>query len=136
MTNSANERFTIPMSAILLDDMVDTLLRILPKMVIRKDDIKANIEITMGQVYSEFVLDALLKKGMSRSEAHKILREVSSKSRSEGVQFKSTLIRDTRINKLTGKKELDEIFVPEAHIEGSQEIIKRTLVRIKEKFGK
>ena len=136
MTNSANERFTISMSAILLDEMVDTLLKILSKMIIREDVVKANIEITMGQVYSEFVLDTLLKKGMSRSEAHKILREVSTKSRSEGIQFQNALLRDTRINKLIGKKELDSIFIPEAHIEGSQEIIKRSLERIKEKFEK
>jgi adenylosuccinate lyase len=136
LTNSANERFTIPMSAILLDEMVDTLIKILTKMVIREDIVKANVEITMGQVYSEFVLDALLKKGMSRSEAHKILREVSFKSRSEGIQFKNALLRDTRINKVVSEKELDRIFIPKAHIEGSQEIIKRSLERIKEKFGK
>jgi len=136
MTNSANERFTFPLSAILLDEMIDTLLKILSKMVIREDVVKANVEITRGQVYSEFVLDALLKKGMSRSEAHKILREISFKSRSERIQFKNALLRDTRINRLIGKKELDRIFIPEGHINGSQEIIKRSLKRIKEKFGK
>jgi adenylosuccinate lyase len=136
LTNSANERFIIPMSAILLDDVLDTLLKILAKMVIREDMVKANIELTMGQVYSEFVLDALLKKGISRSEAHKILREVSSKSRSKGVQFKSAIMEDARINKLISEDELNRIFIPEAHIEGSQAIIKGTLKRIKEKLGK
>ncbi|MGD0330733.1 MAG: adenylosuccinate lyase [Nitrososphaeria archaeon] len=136
LTNSANERFIIPMSAILLDDVLDTLLKVLAKMVIREDMVKANIEITMGQVYSEFVLDVLLKKEISRSEAHKILREVSSKSRSKGIQFKSAIMEDERINRLISEDELNRIFIPEAHIEGSQAIIKGTLKRIKEKLGK
>jgi len=136
LTNSANERFTISMSAILLDEMVNILLNVLLKMVIREDFMKSNIEVTMGQVYSEFVLDALLKKGMSRSDAHRILREISSKSRLNGIQFKDALLSDSRTNKLLSERELDSIFIPEAHIEGSREIIKRTLKRIKEKFGK
>lgn len=135
LTNSANERFTIPISAVLLDDIVDTLTNVLSKGVVREDVVKANIEITGGQVYSEFVLDVLLKRGMSRSEAHRILREISSRSRSQGVQFKDALLMDPRINRIIGEKDIDDIFHPEARLEGSREIIARTLRRIKEKFG-
>ncbi|MGQ9781286.1 MAG: adenylosuccinate lyase [Nitrososphaeria archaeon] len=135
LTNSANERFTMPISAVLLDDMVDTMINVLSKEVIREDVVKANVEITKGQVYSEFVLDVLLRRGMSRSEAHRILREISSKSRLQGIKFKDALLEDPRINRIVGEKDLDGIFIPEVHLEGSREIVARTLRRIKKKFG-
>ncbi|MEM2073325.1 MAG: adenylosuccinate lyase [Nitrososphaeria archaeon] len=135
LTNSANERFIIPISAIILDEMVESIRRILSKMVIREDNIKANIELTRGLVYSEFVLDALIRKGFSRSEAHKILRELSNKSRIEGKEFKEILLTDNIVSKFLSKEEVDQIFKPENHLEGSKEIVKRTLERIAKEIG-
>lgn len=135
LTNSANERFIIPISAIILDEMVESIRRILSKMVIREDNIKANIELTRGLVYSEFVLDVLIRKGFSRSEAHKILRELSNKSRVEGKEFKEILLTDNIVSKFLSKEDVDQIFKPENHLEGSKEIVKRTLERIAKEIG-
>ncbi|MEM3873309.1 MAG: adenylosuccinate lyase, partial [Nitrososphaeria archaeon] len=135
LTNSANERFIIPISAIILDEMVESIRKILSKMVIREDNIKANIELTRGLVYSEFVLDVLIRKGFSRSEAHKILRELSNKSRVEGKEFKEILLTDSIVSKFLSQEEIDQIFKPENHLEGSKEIVKRTLERIAKEIG-
>ncbi|MCX8188409.1 MAG: adenylosuccinate lyase [Nitrososphaeria archaeon] len=135
LTNSANERFIIPISAIVLDEMVESILRVLSKMVIKEDKIRANIEFTKGLVYSEFVLEALIRKGFSRSEAHKILRELSNKSRIEGKDFKEILLTDHIVSNFLSKEEIDQIFTPETHIEGSKEIVKRTLERIAKEIG-
>jgi adenylosuccinate lyase len=136
LTNSANERFTISISAILLDEMVDTLCDVLSSLLIKEDFIKINIERTRGLIYSEFVLDALLRKGMSRSEAHKILREVSSKVYQKGTYFKEELLKSPEVARLITEKELNDMFAPEKYIGGSKEIIKRTLKRIKKEVGK
>jgi len=135
LTNSANERFVIPISAIVLDEMIESIYRVLSTMAIREDVVRANIELTKGLIYSEFVLDALIRRGLSRSEAHKILRELSTRSRAEGRMFKEVLLSDSLVSKLLTREEIDQIFVPETHIEGSKEIIKRTLERIGKEVG-
>jgi len=135
LTNSANERFIIPISAIILDEMIETVCNVLSKMNIRENVVRANIERTKGLIYSEFVLDVLLKKGFSRSEAHKILRELSTRCRVEGKEFKEILLADDLVSKFISREEIDKIFVPENHIDGSKEIIKRTLERIRKEVG-
>ncbi|MBC7090517.1 MAG: adenylosuccinate lyase [Nitrososphaeria archaeon] len=135
LTNSANERFIIPISAIILDEMIETVCRVLSKMSIKENIVRANIERTKGLIYSEFVLDILIRKGFSRSEAHRILRELSTRCRVEGKEFKEILLKDELVSKFISRDEVDKIFVPENHIEGSKEIIRRTLERIGKEIG-
>ncbi len=104
-------------------------------MSIKENVVRANIERTKGLIYSEFVLDILIRKGFSRSEAHKILRELSTRCRVEGKEFKEILLKDELVSKFISRDEVDKIFVPENHIEGSKEIIRRTLERIRKEIG-
>ncbi|MEM3403499.1 MAG: adenylosuccinate lyase [Nitrososphaeria archaeon] len=136
LTNSANERFIISISAILLDEMISTLCDILSSLLVKEDFIKINMERTRGLIYSEFVLDVLLKKGVSRSEAHKILREVASKVHQNGTYFKEELLKDTKVARLITENELNDIFTPKKYLDGSKEIVERTLERIKKEVGK
>src|SRR5437867_9879257 len=70
LTNSANERFTIPMSFILLDEMLDSMLDVFEGLKINQQRIKENLDKTSGQIYSEFLLERLIKKGVPRFSAY------------------------------------------------------------------
>src|ERR671924_107850 len=59
LSNSANERFTIPMSSILLDDMLNTMINVILELKVNKERIISNLDMTMGQIYAEFILEAL-----------------------------------------------------------------------------
>ena len=76
LSNSANERFTIPMAAILLDEMLNAITKVISELKVNRDKIASNIEITKGQVFSEFVLEALVKKGVARFEAYRDIQRV------------------------------------------------------------
>ena len=64
LSNSANERFTIPMASILLDEMIETMIRIISNLKINDKRVRENLYITKGQIFAEFVLEALIKKGI------------------------------------------------------------------------
>jgi adenylosuccinate lyase len=63
------------------------------------------------------------------------LRELSTRCRVEGKEFKEILLADDLVSKFISREEIDKIFVPENHIDGSKEIIKRTLERIRKEVG-
>ena len=77
LSNSANERFIIPMSAILLDDMLNTMINVILELKVNKERIISNLDITMGQIYAEFILEALVKKGIPRFEAYRNIQRIA-----------------------------------------------------------
>ena len=62
LSNSANERFTIPMCSILLDEMVETMINVIQNLHINTKKVKQNLYVTKGQIFSEFLLTSANKK--------------------------------------------------------------------------
>ncbi|MFQ5476861.1 MAG: adenylosuccinate lyase, partial [Nitrosopumilus sp.] len=58
LSNSANERFVIPTVAILVDEMLETMTRIVSNLMVNEKRIVENLYITKGQIFAEFVLEA------------------------------------------------------------------------------
>nr|AIE93476.1 adenylosuccinate lyase (purB) [uncultured marine thaumarchaeote AD1000_36_B08]AIF23088.1 adenylosuccinate lyase (purB) [uncultured marine thaumarchaeote SAT1000_12_G09] len=77
LSNSANERFIIPMTSILLDEMLETMIRIITNLQVNAKRVKENLYITKGQIFAEFVLEALIKKGMPRFKAYRDVQRVA-----------------------------------------------------------
>lgn len=123
LSNSANERFTIPMGVILLDEMLNTMIKIIPKLKIFVDKIRANIDITNGQIYAEFVLESLISKGVPRIIAYRNIQRVAFSSVEKNQLFIDAIKDDEWLGKHFTKKELKELFTPENHFASSLQII-------------
>ena len=131
LSNSANERFTIPMSFILLDEMLNLITRVISELHVNKDKITSNLDITKGQVYSEFVLEALLKKGIPRFVAYREIQRLAFSALQNGRSFLEVLIEDTWLAKRLREDELRLLFDPRIHLGASSKIIDKaaSLVR-------
>ncbi|MDH5816265.1 MAG: adenylosuccinate lyase [Candidatus Nezhaarchaeota archaeon] len=127
LTNSANERFIIPESCILLDEMLGRTIRVLKGLRIYPENMRKNLELTKGRIMSEAVMIALTRKGMSRQEAHKLLRELSMKSMIHDVHLSELLKNDERVKKLLSPKEIDELMRPENYLGEVQKLIDRAV---------
>ena len=121
LTNSANERFTIPMASILLDEMLDSMIRVISELRINKEKIASNIEITAGKIYAEFVLDELIKKGVPRFEAYRDIQRVAFTC--TDTDFFDAIRQDPKLSKILSEKELVTIFNPRNHFAASSKII-------------
>lgn len=77
LSNSANERFTLPMASILLDEMLNSMKKVIAELMIDSERILSNLEMTNGQIYAEFILDALIKKGIPRFEAYRNIQRIA-----------------------------------------------------------
>ncbi|MFB5609654.1 MAG: adenylosuccinate lyase, partial [Nitrosarchaeum sp.] len=76
LSNSANERFVLPTTAILIDEMLETMIKIISNLMVNEKRIVENLYITKGQIFAEFVLEALIKKGVPRFVAYRDVQRV------------------------------------------------------------
>src|SRR6476661_884388 len=123
LSNSANERFIIPTSTILIDDMITTMIKIISGLFIEKEKILKNIEITNGQIFAEFVLQLLISKGISRIEAYKNIQRIAFKATEQREHFLKSLSKDDFIIKNITLDELNSIFNPQYQLSASNHII-------------
>ena len=123
LSNSANERFTLPMAAILLDEMLNAMTKVVSELKVNKEKIISNIEMTKGQIYAEFVLEALVKKGIARFEAYRDIQRVAFAALESGEHFFDAVSKDMIISKQLSKHELSAIFEAKNHLAASGKII-------------
>ncbi len=132
LSNSANERFTIPMAVILLDEMLNSMTRVISGLKIDDKRITENLELTKGQIYAEFVLDALIKKAMPRFDAYRALQRTAFGAAEKNIHFLDALSSDREISSKLSKEELKEIFNPKNHLAASGKIINAVTKMVRE----
>ena len=123
LSNSANERFTLPTAAILVDDMLETMTRIVSNLEVNEKKIVENLSITKGQIFAEFVLEALIKKGVPRIVAYRDVQRVAFKAIEKEMQYKAAIKKDKAFSSKLTNKEIDSIFSPQKHLGASSIII-------------
>ena len=123
LSNSANERFTIPMGIILLDEMLKTMIKVVENLFINIEKISSNINITQGQIYAEFILESLVRKGISRIEAYINIQRVAFEAKDNGKQFIQAIKDDSVLSKYFSDIELNKLFTAEQHLASGTKII-------------
>ncbi|HTK82749.1 MAG TPA: adenylosuccinate lyase [Bacteroidota bacterium] len=110
ITHSSVERIIIPDSCILLDYMIATFTDVVDKLLVYPENMKKNLELTHGLVFSQSVLLALTKKGMKREEAYAIVQRNAMQSWQTKQDFKQLLQCDGSIAAYLPTDEIDELF--------------------------
>ena len=123
LSNSANERFTIPMGIILLDEMLTTMIKVIKNIFVNVEKVTSNINITKGQIYAEFILESLVRKGIPRIEAYMDIQRVAFQAKDNGKQFIQAIKDDTVLSKYFSEMELNDLFNPEQHFASGIKII-------------
>jgi adenylosuccinate lyase len=136
LTNSSSERFLISHTILTLDEMLDSMMEVLENLVVNVDNMKRNLEITRGTMMSENVLMKLVERGMARTEAHEILREITRRVALEKIEFKDALLQDNRIMKLLKREEVEELLKPENYLGETEKLIERAIKYAKETISK
>lgn len=124
LTQSSAERFIIPEACILVDYMLSLMIWVLSNLEVDEEKMLKNIGLTQGRALSEAVMIALVKKGMSRQEAHEILRQMAIKSAFEKKPFREVLISNEVIRKFLTEREIDEALDPKNYLGTAIEQVK------------
>ena len=124
LSNSANERFTIPMGVILLDEMINSMIKVIEGLSVNRQKILDNINKTKGRIFAEFILEALVKKGIPRMKAYDNIQHVAFETLPDDKDFKEAIMQDSSIGAHLSQNELRTIFDPNTHLAASTRIIK------------
>ena len=131
LSNSANERFTFPMAVILLDEMLNSMKKVISELNVNTKRITSNLDITKGQIYAEFVLEALIKKGVPRFEAYRDIQRVAFAALGREEEFLDALRKDSNLSKSLTPLELKDIFNAKNHLSASSKIIANVVRMVK-----
>jgi len=132
LANSSAERFTLSHAMILLDDITIKCDRVLRKLVVDAEKMKSNIDSQNGLVMAEKVMLVLVDKGMSREEAHEVLRSASMEAIDNKENLLEVCSRDEKIINRIGIEILEEAFNPENHLGFSGKIVDNTVSKARE----
>ena len=110
ISHSSVERVIAPDSTILLDYMLHRLTKLLDRLVVYEDRMKANLESTGGLFFSQLVLLALTEGGLDRDEAYRLIQRNAMAVWNEGSSFKDRLAADPEIMEHFSKGELEKLF--------------------------
>lgn len=123
LTNSSAERFILPHTCILVDDILVKTNEVFANLRVYPEQMKKNIESAKGLIMAESVIMALVKHGMGRQEAHELIRKASMTVETKNLNLREILLKDKEVMKFLTKKELDEVINPIKYIGSSAEII-------------
>ncbi len=107
ISHSSVERVIAPDSTILVDFMLHRLIRILEGLVIYEENMKKNLEITAGLIYSQNILLELAKKGLTREQAYELVQRNAMRVWEEEENFKELVLQDKEIMTYLSSKEVE-----------------------------
>ncbi len=116
ISHSSAERVIMPDSTILIDFMLHRLMGVLKGMQVYVEKMKENLNITKGLIFSQGVLLALIKKGLSRKTAYELVQKNAMRVWKEGVGLKGLLLKDANIRKHLSEIEIEDIFDLKKHL--------------------
>jgi len=127
ISHSSAERVIIPDSFILTDFLLADMTDIIQNWTVHADRMKANIGATRGLIFSQSVLLALTRKGLSRESAYQIVQRNSLKAWNENLDFKALILTEPEIVAVLTPEELDRCFSLEPYLGKIDYIFERVL---------
>ena len=127
LTNSANERFIIPQSCILMEEMLRTITKILKGLNVQTENLERNLELGQGLIMSESVMLLLAKSGMGRQDAHELVRTCAMDSIKSKKPFKELLIENKTVRSHLTEAQIEKALDPHDYLGKASEIVDRAI---------
>ncbi len=125
ISHSSVERIILPDSIILLDYMLTHFTRILRDLKVYPENMKRNLGLTRGLIFSESLLLLLTTKGLSREKAYKLVQRNAMQVWDRGVEFKKLILEDPEIRTHLTEEEIEACFNLEHHLQRVDFIFQR-----------
>jgi adenylosuccinate lyase len=108
ISHSSVERIVLPDSTILLDYVQHLAVRVVSDLVVHEDRMRANLELTSGALFSQRALLALVKSGMTRDDAYRIVQAAAQRAWDTQTPLRQLLEAEPAAAGI----DLDEVFDP------------------------
>ena len=129
ISHSSVERVIGPDATTLLDYMLARLTGLIKNLIVYPERMKKNLQLTRGLPFSEGILLALTRKGISREEAYRVVQENAMQVWAGDQDFQALLGQDPRIQKWLSPRELSNLFDLDHTLKNVTIIFKRVFGR-------
>jgi adenylosuccinate lyase len=110
ISHSSTERIILPDSCLAMDYILAIFTSIMKGLKVYPENMRRNLELTHGLIFSQRVLLALIDKGISREEAYKVVQDNAMRAWQERADFLSLLKADHQILAHLSEAELESLF--------------------------
>ena len=125
ISHSSVERVILPDATITLDYMMQTMTELMRGLVVYPDRMRSNLESTHGVVYSGQVLLALMRQGLSRTQAYELVQRCALAAWRTGRDFTEVLLEDGAMRRHLSPQVLRRCVDPRVHLKHVDQIFKR-----------
>ncbi|HEX3016094.1 MAG TPA: adenylosuccinate lyase [Desulfobacteria bacterium] len=126
ITHSSVERVIIPDSTIALDYTLSKLTWVVKNLVVYPENMHANMEKTLGLIFSQRVMLTLVEKGTARETAYALVQRNALESWRTQEKFKDLVLRDQEIMAILSPAEVEGLFDYSYHTKNIDYILRRT----------
>jgi adenylosuccinate lyase len=110
ISHSSVERIILPDSCILIHYMLEKTITLIDTLKIYENNIKKNLELTNGLVFSQVLLLKLAESGMQRDDAYSKVQKHALICWENKTHLKELVQNDNDIMQYISKEELEEVF--------------------------
>ncbi|MFW6149730.1 MAG: adenylosuccinate lyase, partial [Atribacterota bacterium] len=110
ISNSSVERILLPDSTILLDYMLQKFCFVLENLKVNTNNMKRNLDLTKGLVFSQRIMLELTQKGLAREKAYQLVQDAAMDSWKNNTSFKDLILEQQEIKKYLTEDEINSCF--------------------------
>ena len=125
ISNSSNERITLPDSCLVMDYILALFASVMRRLQVFPHRMKKNLDLTRGLVFSQRVMLALIDKGLSRQKAYEIVQKNATKSWKGNKNFLTLVKADAEVTGVLSTEELEKIFEYKYYLQHVDDIFLR-----------
>jgi len=112
ISHSSVERVILPDSLILTDYLLDRFRHVIENLRVFPQNMRRNLDLTRGLIYSQRVLLELATACGSREDAYRVVQAAAMETWEEGGTFEERLLRDPLVQQHLGKERLAALMDP------------------------
>ncbi|MFH1625130.1 MAG: adenylosuccinate lyase [Pseudomonadota bacterium] len=127
ISHSSVERIILPDSTILVDFMLNRVIALINGLQVYEKNMLENLNRTRGLIFSQGLLLALTRKGVSREDAYDMVQRNAMRVWKEGIDFRELIVEDNAIMKNLTEGELQECFDLNRYVRHVDEVFQRVL---------
>ena len=131
ISHSSVERVIGPDSSILTHFMLHRVSNMLENLNVYKDNMLSNIWSSRGVIFSQNILDKLIKKGLSRERSYEIVQRIAHDSWNNKKDFKELLLNDNEVRNILNKVEIEKSISLDKKLYSNAELILKRVIKSK-----
>lgn len=125
ISHSSVERVILPDSTIIMDHMLQKMIKLIDNLLVYPENMMKNLELTNGLVFSQVLLLKLASKGCSREEGYKIVQRNAMVCWKTKQSFQELIEKDIDVKKYLNKDDISRTFSYDRYLKNVNFVYKR-----------